>query len=353
MKKTIQNIEAIDLFCGVGGLSYGLATAGIRVVAGIDIDPACKYPYEANVKAPFLLQSVRDVSGVDLAKLYSKNAVRLLAGCAPCQPFSTLAKGKSDKSDEKWTLLEEFGRLVEELTPELVTMENVPRVANHGPFKTFLAALKRSGYQYDWSRIRCADIGVPQTRSRFVLVASRIGDIALPIRKDRHISVREAIAHLPAVKAGRASKSDPLHKARTLSPLNLERIRASRPGGTWEDWPVNLRAPCHLKAEGQSFRSVYARMSWDSPSPTITTQAHNFGTGRFGHPKQDRAITLREAAILQSFPDNYEFVPRNVDPSFSVVGRMIGNAVPPKLGEHVGEVLIRHITTLHNSIKQP
>ncbi|WP_261533795.1 DNA cytosine methyltransferase [Burkholderia multivorans] len=347
MKKTIPKIEAVDLFCGVGGLSYGLASAGIKVVAGIDVDPACQYPYETNVKATFLCQNIRDVTGSDLGKLYSKGAVKLLAGCAPCQPFSTLAKGKKNKKDEKWGLLEEFGRLVEELAPELVTMENVPRVANHGPFKVFLATLKKHGYKYDWDRIKCADIGVPQTRSRFVLVASKIGDITLPVRKDPHVSVKDAIGHLPPVKAGQSAGDDPLHKARALSALNLKRIRASRPGGTWEDWPLELRAPCHLKSNGKSFRSVYARMSWELPAPTITTQAHNFGTGRFGHPKQDRALTLREAAILQSFPDGYEFVPPEVDPSFSVVGRLIGNAVPPKLGEHVGQVLARHIATLY------
>ncbi|MFM0670245.1 DNA cytosine methyltransferase [Paraburkholderia sediminicola] len=346
-KKTLL-IQAVDLFCGVGGLSYGLAAAGIEVRAGIDVDPACRFPYEKNIKATFLERNVRDITGDELRRLYAKGAVKLLAGCAPCQPFSTLAKGKK-KGDEKWGLLEEFGRLVEELNPELVTMENVPRVANHGPFKSFLATLKKCGFNYDWDRIKCADIGVPQTRSRFVLVASRIGDITLPIRKDPRVTVRETIGHLPPLKAGQTAPNDPLHKARALSDINLKRIRASKPGGTWEDWPDGLRAPCHMKANGKSFRSVYARMSWDAPSPTITTQAHNFGTGRFGHPKQDRAITLREAALLQSFPLDYEFVPAGTEPSFSAVGRLIGNAVPPKLGEHVGDVLRRHITTIQKA----
>ncbi|MCO1349984.1 DNA cytosine methyltransferase (plasmid) [Burkholderia vietnamiensis] len=348
MTKKNLKIQAVDLFCGVGGLSYGLASAGIDVRAGIDVDPACRFPYETNIKATFLEKNVRDITGDELRRLYSKGAIKLLAGCAPCQPFSTLAKGKKKKGDEKWGLLEEFGRLVEELNPELVTMENVPRVANHGPFKSFLATLRKCGFQYDWDRIKCADIGIPQTRSRFVLVASRIGDITLPIRKDPHVTVRDAIGHLPPLKAGQVFAGDPLHKARSLTEVNLQRIRASIPGGTWEDWPETLRAPCHMKDNGKSFRSVYARMAWDAPSPTITTQAHNFGTGRFGHPKQDRAISLREAALLQSFPIEYEFVPKGVDPSFSTVGRLIGNAVPPKLGEHVGKVLQKHIYSTQN-----
>jgi DNA (cytosine-5)-methyltransferase 1 len=343
MTRKNQSIQAIDLFCGVGGLSYGLAASGIEVVAGIDVDPACKYPYEANVKAKFIEQSVREIKGADLQRLYAKGVIRLLAGCAPCQPFSTLAKGNRKKGDEKWSLLEEFARLVDELEPDLVTMENVPRVSNHAPFKSFLATLKKAGYKFDWDRIKCADIGIPQTRSRFVLVASKIADITLPVRRDKHVSVREAIGHLPAIKAGQVSASDPLHKARALNAINLKRIRASKPGGTWEDWPPELLSECHTKSNGKSFRSVYARMSWDAPSPTITTQAHNFGTGRFGHPKQDRAISLREAALLQSFPVNYQFVPEGVEPSFSAVGRMIGNAVPPKLGEHVGGILKQHI----------
>jgi DNA (cytosine-5)-methyltransferase 1 len=139
---------------------------------------------------------------------------------------------------------------------------------------------------------------------------------------------------------------DPLHKARRLSELNLERIRKSKPGGTWNDWPVALRAPCHQSDSGASYKSVYARMTWDAPSPTMTTQCFNFGTGRFGHPEQDRAISLREAAILQSFPQDYQFVPPDAEVHFSTVGRMIGNAVPPKLGEMVGRVVLAHIQAL-------
>lgn len=343
-KNKKQKIEAVDLFCGAGGLTYGLRQAGIKVKAGVDLDPACRYPYEANnKKSKFIEADISKVSADDLSKFYSKDAIRLLAGCAPCQPFSTLANGNKGPNDEKWGLLEEFARLVKELKPELVTMENVPRVTNHPPYKAFIETLTELGYEVHAKRVRCANYGIPQERRRFVLVASLFGSIELPEKVGELQTVHDAIAHLPPLKSGETSSSDPLHKARSLSPVNLKRIKASKPGGSWLDWPKSLRAPCHQVERGASFQSVYARMTWDAPSPTITTQSFNFGTGRFGHPSQDRAITLREAAIFQSFPDDYKFVEPDATASFSTVGRLIGNAVPPKLGEVVGNVFIQHI----------
>lgn len=342
-----MSIEAVDLFCGVGGLTCGLRSAGITVRAGYDIDPACAYPYEENNKAKFELKSVAELTGAEIAKWYSPGAIRLLAGCAPCQPFSTLANTVAEKDEAKWGLLGEFARLVRELQPELVTMENVPRVTNHAPYVEFIETLKSLSYDVDAKRVRCADYGIPQERRRFVLIASRLGPIKLrkPLPGEAK-TVRDAIGHLPKLASGETDKSDSLHKARSLSPINLQRVRASKPGGTWEDWPVDLRAPCHQAESGASFRSVYARMSWDRPAPTMTTQCFNFGTGRFGHPEQDRAISLREAAILQSFPDDYKFVSPDVPVHFSTVGRMVGNAVPPGLGNVVGETLAEHVAGL-------
>lgn len=342
-------IEAVDLFCGVGGLTCGLQSAGIRVRAGYDIDPVCKYPYESNNGATFVTQSVAELSGADLANWYSPGAIRLLAGCAPCQPFSTLANGCEKKDETKWGLLGEFARLVRELKPELVTMENVPRVTNHAPYHDFVETLEEMGYHVDSRRVRCADYGIPQERRRFVLIASRLGPAHIPLPSGPVRTVREAIGHLPELNAGQTDATDPLHKARNLTPINLQRIRASKPGGTWEEWPEELRAPCHKALTGASYRSVYARMRWDKPAPTMTTQCYNFGTGRFGHPEQDRSITLREAAIIQSFPNAYEFVPPGEIAHFATVGRMIGNAVPPRLGEVVGRVFIDHVNTVQGN----
>lgn len=340
-----QFIEAIDLFCGAGGLSYGLGQAKIKVVAGIDIDPVCKYPYEKNTRAQFIEADVSTLKGSKLKKLYSKGAIRLLAGCAPCQPFSTLAHTNKNVDEVKWSLLNEFARLVGEIKPELITMENVPRVTRHSPYEEFIKTLEGLGYHVDAKRIRCADLGIPQERRRFVLVASKLGEITFDMPKRGEVevvTVRKAIEKLLPLEAGETDPNDPLHKARKLSPVNLERIRASSAGGNWTEWPKALRAPCHQRKSGASYKSVYARMEWDKPSPTITTQCHNFGTGRFGHPDQDRAITLREAAILQSFPENYKFVQPGEKAMLTPLGRLIGNAVPPKLGEAVGHCLLSH-----------
>ncbi len=345
-------IEAIDLFCGAGGLSYGLRESGVIVKAGIDLDPACEYPYIKNIKAPFFKKNVEDVQGKELAALYSPGAIRLLAGCAPCQPFSTLANGRDTTEDQKWGLLVEFARLVKELKPELVTMENVPRVANHAPYEAFIGTLRTLGYHVDAQSVRCADFGIPQERRRFVLIASRFGQIKLPKPGKSVRTVRDAISHLKPLAAGESDSSDPLHKARSLTPINLARIKASRPGGSWEDWPEDLRSPCHRIPSGSTFRSVYARMSWDSPAPTITTQSFNFGTGRFGHPEQDRAITMREAAILQSFPPKYQFVKDGGKVHMSTIGRLIGNAVPPKLAEVIGLNFLQHIKEFKSGFVQ-
>lgn len=344
--KSVQtrNIEAVDLFCGVGGLTRGLEDAGIRVRAGFDIDPCCEYPYNTNNAATFIHKSVADLSADDINAWFSPGAIRLLAGCAPCQPFSTMANSLATRDEKKWGLLGEFARLIREVRPELVTMENVPRVTNHAPYQGFIETLEELGYKVDARRLRCADLGIPQERRRFVLVASRLGgDIHLKRPSEDLQTVRDAIGNLPSLSAGEVDPDDSMHKARALTPLNLERMRASSPGGTWHDWPEALRSPCHQSASGASYKSVYARMVWDKPAPTITTQCYNFGTGRFGHPEQDRAITLREAAILQSFPVSYEFVPKDAPVPFSSVGRMIGNAVPPRLGLFVGKTLLEHI----------
>lgn len=339
-----RRIEAVDLFCGVGGLTRGLEDAGVQVRAGYDIDPACQYPYAANNKAAFVLKSVSEVTGEEVGAWFTPGAVRLLAGCAPCQPFSTLANTVAERDERKWGLLGEFARLVREVQPDLVTMENVPLVTRHAPYRGFVAVLRELGYHVDARQLSCAQLGIPQSRKRFVLVASRLGaDLSLDVPQTVPQTVRQAIGDLPALAAGQSDPDDPLHKARSLSPLNLQRMRASVPGGTWRDWPVALRSPCHQAATGASYQSVYARMGWDRPAPTMTTQCYNFGSGRFGHPEQDRAISLREAAILQSFARDYAFVPPGAPVEFANVGRMIGNAVPPRLGLYVGKLLQEHL----------
>jgi DNA (cytosine-5)-methyltransferase 1 len=345
-KKPSNKIYGIDLFCGAGGLTRGLEAAGINVVMGVDIDPACKYPYTANNRATFLLKSVEDISASDLADTLDDAPLTLLAGCAPCQPFSKYSQGKSDPSDKRWNLLKHFTRLVKEMNPDLVTMENVPLLEKQAVFSEFVANLRGKGFHVTHKVVNCADYGVPQQRQRLVLLASKLGPIEMigpTIPAKYHRTVRDAIEGLSPLDAGEISSDDPLHIACELSPLNLKRIRASKAGGTWRDWDRRLVSTCPKKKSGKSYPSVYGRMSWDEPSPTITTQFFGFGNGRFGHPDQDRAISLREGAVLQSFPRNYKFVPKNEPVYRRIIGRLIGNAVPVKLGEAIGRSVVRHV----------
>ncbi len=338
-------IRAIDLFCGVGGLTHGLAQAGIDVVAGIDIDPACKYPYEANNQAKFIEGDVNDLAGSDVARMIGSADVSLIAGCAPCQPFSTYSRsGRSKKRGNDWQLVEAFGKLVGEVQPDLVTMENVPQLLDHPVFEQFVEYLE--GYSMEWSVVQAVRIGIPQTRKRLVLIASKLGadGLALPQDSRKTRTVRQAIGRLRPIKAGESDPEDRLHVASRLSAINLERIQHSKPGGTWRDWPDGLQAACHQKRSGATYSSVYGRMSWDEASPTITTQCFGYGNGRFGHPEQDRAISLREAAILQTFPPKYKFVRPGEPVRFSVLGRLIGNAVPVRLGEVVGQTAVAHVS---------
>lgn len=345
---------AVDLFCGAGGLTRGLLDAGIPVAAGYDVDAACEFPYEHNnAGATFRKVSVTDLDAATLTAHYPAGHTRILVGCAPCQTFSKYTQGLDNEDDPKWTLLDEFARLVCEVQPEIVSMENVPELQRHDIFDRFLGILADEGFHFTEDRekqvVYCPDYGIPQHRRRLVLVASRLGPIEL-IRPThtgkRQRNVRAALSKLPPLEAGATWQADPLHRTSELSPLNLTRIRHSRPGGTWRDWPPELVADCHREKSGKTYPSVYGRMEWDKPSPTITTQFFGFGNGRFGHPEQDRAISLREGAILQSFPKRYQFVKKGGDYCFKTIGRLIGNAVPVRLGEVVGRTIKRHLEEL-------
>ena len=345
-KEIAQLIRGVDLFCGAGGLTRGLEAAGINVGLGIDIDPACEYPYTVNNKASFLLKSVEEITEADISDVFEDAPFKLLAGCAPCQPFSTYSRRWSCPSDERWNLLEKFSRLIQDTRPHIVTMENVPPIEREDVFSSFVATLLDEGFDIFQSVVNCADYGVPQQRQRLVLLASTLGPIELvdPMTPEgRRVTVKKAIGDMLPLKAGQVCEDDPLHQASELSPLNLKRIRASKPGGTWRDWDESLRAKCHRKKTGKTYPSVYGRMTWNDPSPTMTTQYFGFGNGRFGHPEQDRAISLREGAILQSFPKNYKFV-RKGEPIYrKTIGRLIGNAVPVKLGAAIGRSIVYHV----------
>lgn len=340
-------IQVVDLFCGVGGLTRGLLDAGLDVVAGFDIDPTCKFTYEHNNGVDYHIKNVRDVTGADINALYDNKTVKVLVGCAPCQPFSQMRFkfGGANEQDEKYNLLLEFGRLIKEIRPLIISMENVPQIRSTAIYDQFLKTLRDCGYHVDAKVVFCPDYGIPQTRRRFVLLGSLLGPIHIigPTHNRNDVHVRNFIGNLPRIAAGEIDQHDPMHRSASLSERNLQRIKASIPGGTWRDWPEELRCPCHRKESGQTYSSVYGRMTWEQIGPTITTQFYNYGTGRYGHPDQDRALSLREGALLQTFPIDYVFFNPDSPFVFSDVARHIGNAVPVRLGEVIGLSIMKHI----------
>ncbi|HLP47522.1 MAG TPA: DNA cytosine methyltransferase [Candidatus Deferrimicrobium sp.] len=341
--------SAVDLFCGIGGLTHGLIKAGIPVNVGIDIDETCRFAYEINNQTQFMNMDVRDISGEEILRLFPEGDIKILVGCAPCQPFSKhTQKIKNRQRDEKWRLLYSFMDLVDSIHPEIVSMENVTQIVYQEIFKDFVKRLRLLDYYVFWKPVFCPDYGIPQTRTRLVLLASRLGEIELipeTHSPKRYRTVRRTIGNLESIRDGESSKKDPLHHSAKLSSLNKERIRRSTAGGTWKDWDMKLVSPCHIRSTGKTYCSVYARMEWDKPAPTITTQFYSFGTGRFGHPEQDRALSIREGALLQTFPKLYKFFDKSTPLSIKTLGIHIGNAVPVRLGTIIGRSIIRHLET--------
>ncbi|MDD9815735.1 MAG: DNA (cytosine-5-)-methyltransferase [Gammaproteobacteria bacterium] len=341
--KTPGNV--VDLFCGAGGLSYGFFQEGFNIVAGVDLDQACRYAFQENNQSAFYAKDIRNVTGAWL-KSIKWGRPRVLAGCAPCQPFSIY---NPKNKDSQWKLLQEFARLVEETLPDVVTMENVPALLKYRKgkvFGEFKAVLESCDYHIWHDVVFCPEYGVPQRRYRLILLASRRGAIKMVAprcKAGNFPTVRSAIKALPRIAAGGVCRKDPLHKAALLSETNMKRIRQSKRGGSWRDWDESLVSKCHTRDTGRRFLSVYGRMEWDEPAPTITTYFHGFGNGRFGHPSQNRALSLREGALLQSFPEWYAFAEKGQTIRMKEVGRMIGNAVPPRLARAIAQSINHHL----------
>lgn len=347
----IKDIAIVDLFCGIGGLTHGFIREGFNVVAGIDIDDTCKFAFENNNKSKFISKSIIEVTATEIDELLGNAKIKILVGCAPCQPFSSYAFKNTEKKDnEKWKLLYEFQRLIIETKPHIISMENVSQLINFKKepvFNDFIKTLQFEGYFVHFEIVNCPEYGIPQKRKRLVLLASKLGPINLIPKthnKETFVTVREAIGELPPIKDGEFHRKDKLHFARKLSPLNKLRIETTPYGGGWKDWPEDLKLECHKKESGKSYSSVYGRMKWEEPSPTMTTHCLGFGNGRFGHPEQDRGISLREASILQSFPENYSFFDNGKDFSTVMVARQIGNAVPVRLGEVIAKSIKKHLS---------
>ena len=323
----------------------------MEISFALDHDADARKTFKTNFpNVHFEFADIRDIS-VDAIRLRvdgeRPNPV-LFSGCAPCQPFTQqITKRPEFDHDERVPLLGHFGDLVESCRPDIVFVENVPGLqklnSDSQPFGDFLSRLDAAGYKVDYRSIRMAKYGIPQSRRRLVLVGSRHGAIHLPDEthgpgtpNERYDTVRDWISHLPSIRAGEEHQKVPNHRAANLSARNVERVKATTEGGGYRDWPERLKLECHKVFSGYS--DVYGRMSWDSPASGLTTKCASYSNGRFGHPEQDRAISIREAACLQTFPENFVF-----KGCMASMARQIGNAVPVRLAKLIGQQFIDHL----------
>lgn len=354
-----MQIAAVDLFCGAGGLTHGLERAGINVEAGIDVEEESRHPYEENTDADFIRTDVQAFSNNPerVARLFPWDAdLKILAACAPCQPFSTMGHTRDEEHEklDGWGLLKDVQRIVEDVEPDVIVTENVLQVRNDRVYRKFEEGLRDLEYDINSNKnVYCPEYGIPQKRKRWVMIASRRGRIELPdpiyTDESEYPTVKETIDHLPAIQAGEVHPEIDHHRSRALSDTNLERIRNMEPGADWTLWEEqgldHLLADCHKRDSGRSYKAPYSRMKPDEPSPTITTQFYNYGSGRFGHydTEQDRALSILEGALLQTFPEDYEFFEDFEDVGIKNLGRLIGNAVPPRLAEFAGRAICEKV----------
>ncbi|HWV51728.1 DNA cytosine methyltransferase [Pseudorhodoplanes sp.] len=323
----MKKFTAIDLFSGCGGLTLGLKLAGFRVLAAVELDELAVQTYRANHRGVRILHDdIRRIKARPLrASLKLKpGELDLLAGCPPCQGFSSLRtrNGARQKRDRRNGLIREMMRFTRAFLPKAVMMENVPGLAQHRSFKTLCRDLRKLGYKVTWDIKDARYYGVPQRRKRLILIAGRGFDIP-PAKESATLkTVRTAFANLRKPGKSRDALQN-LSEQRSAKVLEL--IKAiPKDGGSRGDLPRSRQLECHKRVNG--FKDIYGRMAWDRPSPTITGGCFNPSKGRFLHPAENRAITLREAAILQSFPRRYRFP---IDASKESVALMIGNALPP------------------------
>lgn len=338
-----------DFFSGCGGTTQGFADAGIEPVLAIDWDADAAETFRQNFpRTAFIQRDIRDLEAdeVDFVLPHAGEATRLFAGCAPCQPFAGHRHNLASLDSRSFLLLE-FLRFVKVLNPELIFVENVPGMqrfsTSQGPLAEFVQEVSKT-HHVSVDTILSADYGVPQTRRRLVLLASRLGPIELPPPTHGqeagkpHSTVRDWIGSLPPIEAGQEDSEIANHRAMRLSELNHERIRATPEGGDRRDWPKRLWPDCH-QGDFDGHTDVYGRLNWDMPAPTLTTKCLSYSNGRFGHPNQDRALSAREAARLQTFPNSFQFTG-----SLTSQGKQIGNAVPVTLARHFGSHLMHHVT---------
>ena len=340
-------MHALDFFCGGGGMTFGLREAGIKVIAGVDLAKNCKETYESNNPGSvFVNANIRDLSlsffEDNFEDIKRDDDELLLVGCSPCQYYSIINTSKK-KSKESKDLLLDFQRFVEYYNPGFILVENVPGLLSRedSVFPEFLLFLKDHKYYVKYEVVNMSYFGVPQTRRRFSLVASRLGAVRMPQADPRQSLLSEFIGTkkgLPRIPAGNIDTSDFMHSTMNVAPINLKRLqRTTKNGGSRMEWKDDkeLQLKCYI-GKDNSFRDVYGRLRWDKPSSTITTNFIKITSGRFAHPCEDRGLSIREGARLQTFPDTYVFKGGNM----TVNARIIGNAVPPEYARRLGELLL-------------
>ena len=342
--KAKNKLKAVDFFSGGGGLTHGLKAAGIEVLAGIDNDASCRATFEKNNEgAVFLEKDLTKYSPEELErdlKIGKEDDRMIFAGCAPCQ-FWSIIQTNREKSERTKYLVLDFQKFVEYFKPGFVVVENVPGISSKSgsPMGGFIEYLESTGYEVRHDIIDMSLYGVPQKRKRFTLLASRISNIILPKPTEERKTVMDVLGvenGFPKIDAGTKDETKFMHTSARLTDKNLERLKmTNKDGGDRSNWPKTHQLPCYASDE-KKFYDTYGRMWWGRPAPTITTKFYSISNGRFAHPEEDRGMSLREGATLQTFPKDYEFIGTNV----ATIAKMIGNAVPPTFAKLIGRQIV-------------
>ncbi len=346
-----KKLKAVDFFCSGGGMSFGMQQAGIEVLAGVDFDPDCKQTYEANIKgAKYILADVSKLKEEDLSKeikIKKNDDDLIMIGCSPCQ-YWTIIRTSKNKSEKSKDLLHEFHRFIKYYNPGYVVVENVPGILNkqkESGLNRFIDDLRKRGYAVHYEIVHLNEYGVPESRKRFSLIANRVTNKEIfPKPGNSRPTVADFIGvknGFPKISDGHVDKTSFMHTTAGLSEANIQRLKLTpKDGGSRNSWAnTNLQLKAYKKkGRNISFNDTYGRMAWDKPAPTITTKFFSISNGRFAHPNENRPISLREGASLQTFPKNYKFF----GTSIASVARMIGNAVPPLYAKKLGSTIIKN-----------
>lgn len=331
--------NAIDLFSGCGGLSEGLRQAGFKVIAGVEVDKNAARAFRMNHSETTLFEDdIRKLNTNKIIKLLNDSPLHLLAGCPPCQGFSALRKlnRKSSVHDERNSLINEYYRFVKDMNPLTIMLENVPGIVDYTLFKAIVRKLIKLGYFIDYKVVNVAEYSVPQRRKRLVLVGSKLGEIKIALGSSTIVTVKDALSRIK-----NNSKNDELHK---IYPRHTEYVQkmislVPKDGGSRKDLPEQFKLECHKK-NNIGFNDIYGRLRWDAVSSTITGGCLNPSKGRFLHPDEDRCISAREAALLQTFPIDYNFP---IDIPKAALALLIGNALPPEFSRIQAKNIFQHI----------